>query len=114
MQQFRWPVRKDSPVSFDTAFKNPMTRQAIDLSGYQSVHIEVKKQGGTYDTVDAEFGDRTLGEAFLVGFEFDESGDWTVQFYAVNANGKRVYGEPIRITVADNVRDLAVNDLPNL
>jgi hypothetical protein len=114
VQQFRWPIRKDSPVSFDTAFKNPMTRAVIDLSGYTSVHVEVKKQDGTYEELEAEFGDQTLGEAFYVGYEFEEAGDWTVQFYVVNASGRRVYGEPIRITVAENVRDLDTDELPVL
>jgi hypothetical protein len=114
VQQFRWPIRKDSPVSFDTVFKNPMTRMVINLSGYVSVSVEIKRQDGAYEAVEAEFGYQTLGEAFLVGYEFDMAGDWTVQFVATNASGGEVFGEPIRITVAENVRDLDTDELPVL
>lgn len=113
MQQYRWPARKNSPHRFENVIRRP-DGAIIDLSGYTGVDVMVKKQGTDVDTQEAEFGDQSVGEVIYDGYIFDTDGEWSIQFVATDPAGNPVYGEPLRITVARNLDDLAADELPIL
>jgi hypothetical protein len=114
VQQYRWPIRKTSPHVLRSILYR-LDDGPMDLTDFVSVTVLVKSQGGEVEELTAEFGeDRTTGEVLYVGYQFSEAGEWGAQFVAVNADGDPVYGEPLRITVAKNLDDLALDELPVL
>lgn len=111
MIQYRFPVRMDTPQDLECFMRN-RAGTALDLTGYLSVTVHVKKQGDDEDVQDAQFdADPTTGRVFYNGYRFDSEGTWFAQFYAVNSTGATVHGEPVRLKVVKNLDGLGTEEL---
>jgi hypothetical protein len=114
IQQLRWPARKLSPHRIENVVRDPETDAIADLTDYTIATLLAKPQDGALVTLSAQFGSRPAGEVFYPGYKFPTAGDWTLQFKIYTTFGDAVYGDPVRVTVAENLDDLDAEELPVL
>lgn len=111
MKQFRKPVRKDDPRLISYTFRD-LAGVVIDLTDRFTVLLKVKKVGGTYETVTAEFdGAKTTGKVKYSGYAFAAAGIYNIQFDALDSFLNQLHGDPAQVTVVNNVEDLGTDDL---
>lgn len=110
MIQYRTLVRINTAQKIKYTFKD-QNGAVINLTDYVSAFLEVKRQGDTFDTVDANITNAIGGQVEVSTLVFDTAGVWEIQFYVMDAGGNTVFGEPIRFRAVLNVEDAALNEL---
>ena len=109
MIKYATPVRLNTPQHCLYTFKD-QADNVIDLTTYVSVFLEVKRQSGVSSTTPAEFnGPKTGGQVQLPTFTFTQDGTWYLQFYCIDSSENKLFGEPLQVTVVDNLEDLVAN-----
>ena len=111
MIQLVKPVRKNVPQQPKYTFLDE-NNAIIDLTNYVSAAFEAKVQGAIYSTTVATIvSPPTLGQVLLAFFTFTTTGIWTIQFVCMDVGGGKLYGEPMQLTVIDNVDDMSLQEL---
>lgn len=104
-------IRSNSPISFLYTFRNGQN-QIINLIGYVSTSMEIKKLGCNSSTfpgiLNAPLGQGQVSSSYT----FPCQGTYIAQFYVVDPLGNKTYGVPIQITVSPNADDLKCTQLP--
>ena len=123
--KYQNPVRINMPVEIGPYTFTDENGAIIDLTVNfiaVSISCELKLRGQLYATI---VGGIVNGPAGIVNvpsyiFTFPvttpvtTSGIWTYQFYALNAGGQKLWGEPVQFFAVGNVEDAGLNDLlPN-
>lgn len=105
-----FPVRVNSGTTLRYIFRD-RDGVIIPLTNYTLVKFVSKVVGGTKAEIAAEFDDKAGGSVFVDDFSFDTTGIWNAQFYCEDAEGVKLYGEPIQFRVVKNVEDLDAEEL---
>lgn len=102
------PVRVNNPQTLEYTFKDE-NGHAIDLTSYTSIALEVKVVGAAFTSKAATFIGKSTGQV-SADYTFTAIGIWVVQF-VVSAAGDKLFGEPLRFRVVENVEDAGLNEL---
>lgn len=108
----REPVRVDNPQSAQYTFIGT-DGGPVDLTVYTHAKLRMKKYGGSYSDVGAEFdGEKVDGAVRCDGVKFTSSGIWNIQFILTDDNNVPLVGDICEVRVVDNVADLGASALP--
>jgi hypothetical protein len=113
MQAYRKaPVRINMPIQIGPCTIKDQDGVVADLTLYTAVYLDVKCQGfAAQSPVSGDFyGDKTLGNVYKTSYIFTQEGHTTIQFYAVDGAGNKLYGDPVQFTVYKNVEDMTLSD----
>lgn len=111
------PVRINMPVKIGVYTFQDETGTAINLTSTfiaTAYYCEIKRKGSAYSAGDLLTGaavSAAAGTVQVASHTFTTAGLWTYQFYAVNAAGSKLWGEPVQFEVVGNVPNLATNEL---
>lgn len=112
MIQWRISVRRNTPQIIGPYTFKDQDEVVIDLTPYVSVWLLIKHQGELVATLPAVVvSPATAGQAKVASYTFASVGTWSVQFYAQDGAGNKVFGEPLQLKVVANVDDLTLSQL---
>lgn len=104
-------VRLNMPIQIGIYTFKDQDAAVIDLSSYTSVSCQLKCQGQVYATQTASFVSKPAGTVKLTSYSHTVAGIWMAQFYCTDGSGNKLWGEPIRYEVVENIEDASLNEV---